>query len=98
MGVIIETRSKPVVLTFDVSPTQGVFNKTFRYVTPSDFYTVPVYIDGQDWGLDGMPEEWSREMGGWDTKMWRHLVKYDEEYESVSWTRDRDVAEYLFVG
>jgi hypothetical protein len=86
-GMIIETRSKPVILTFDVSPTQGVFNKTFRYVTPSDFYTVPVYIDGQDWGLDGMPDGWTREMGDWDTRIWRHLVKYDEEYESVSWTR-----------
>jgi hypothetical protein len=98
MGMIIETRSKPVILTFDVSPTQGVFNKTFRYVTPSDFYTVPVYIDGQDWGLDGMPDGWTREMGDWDTRIWRHLVKYDEEYESVSWTRIGMWLNYLFIG
>jgi len=48
------------------------------------FYAVPVWIGDKDWGLDGMPEGWTREMSGWDDDMWKHLVKYNVEGETVS--------------
>jgi hypothetical protein len=85
LGIIIESRNKPIVLTVDVEPKQSVFNSTFRYVASSYHYTVPVYIDKEDWGADGLPEGCTREMEKWDNTIWRELVSYSEE--SVSWTR-----------
>jgi len=82
VGMIIETRGKPMVVTLDIHPTQ---NKKDR-VKPGgkSFYAVPVWIGDKDWGLDGMPEGWTREMSGWDDDMWKHLVKYNVEGETVS--------------
>jgi hypothetical protein len=82
VGMIIETRGKPVVVTLDITPTQNKKDK----VKPGkrSFYAVPVWIGDKDRGLDGMPEGWTREMSGWDNDMWKHLVKYNVEGETVS--------------
>jgi len=82
VGMIIDTRGKPVVVTLDISPTQNMMDKV--KLGKKSFYAVPVLIGDHDWGLDGMPQAWTREMSGWDNDMWKHLVEYNVEGETVS--------------
>jgi hypothetical protein len=82
MGTIIVTRGNPVVITLDIIPTQHKTDKL--RLGPKGFYAAPVWIGKGDWGLDGMPEGWTRKMEDWDTNMWKHLVKYHVEGQTVS--------------
>lgn len=95
MGLIIDTKDRPVVLTFDVEPKQPVFDSTFRHVVSSYFWTVPVYIDHQNWNEDGLPEGWTREMDKWDESIWKVLVNYNMENETVSSTLTERWAELI---
>jgi hypothetical protein len=82
VGMITVTRGRPVVVTLDISSTQN--KKDNMGIGKKSFYAVPVWIGHQDWGLDGMPQGWTREMSGWDNDMWKHLVEYNVEGETVS--------------
>jgi hypothetical protein len=86
MGMIIETRGKPVVVTLDITPTQtcnpiGWLRSIGGSKEPG---AVPVWIGDGDWGLEGLPEGWPREMSQWNLEMWKQLVEYDDEGETVS--------------
>jgi len=82
VGMIIETRGKPVVVTLDIHPTQNKEHKL--KLGRKRFYASPVWIGHEDWGLDKVPKGWTKEMEGWEDDMWKHLVKYDVEGETVS--------------
>jgi hypothetical protein len=84
MGIIIDTRNKPVVLTAKVTPRQGVSNKVLKHRSGKYCYSAPVCIDTEDWVGDGLPAGLTREMEQWDDTVWRSLVEYGEDYESVS--------------
>lgn len=84
MGIVLETRGKPVVLTVDVEPKQKVFDSTFRYVAAKYFWGVPVYINHIDYVGDGLPDVLTREIDQWDHSVWKTLVNYSVDYETVS--------------
>lgn len=85
VGMIIETKGKPIVVTVDVEPKQKVFDSTFRYVATKYFWNVPIYLDAKDWGLDGLPADLTREMSLWDSDIQKKLINYSVDYETVSW-------------
>jgi hypothetical protein len=61
MGMIIDTRNKPVVLTAKVTPRQGVSNKVLKHRSGKYSYSAPVCIDTGDWVGDGLTAGLTRE-------------------------------------
>lgn len=80
IGLVIETQSRPVLLSVTVEPDEGAFNN----LASGKPWSTPVYIDKTDWLGFGLPRKLSRKMDEWRQDVWAQLVDYPEEYASVS--------------
>lgn len=83
IGLVIETRGKPVVLAVDVKsrlPSSNQFS-WFRDKRP---LSVPVYVDGKEWLGESVRQPIPEEISEWDPGLWRRLVDYSGFADNVS--------------